>query len=751
MRIINDAALKQALIDGTPYDVTITVTPVGGSAVTIDMDHIAENGISINPSSVSGNRLELGTVISSAATFTFYNHDGSLDGINFKGAEIHVEGTVVGTGTPPPQIGTAIVGTAVLGGSVSGTFDVGYFIADTVKEQNKRITVSCFDRMILFDVGAHMAYIGFPLSLYDLVDRICYLCGVTLATPAGTMPNYDLYVMNAPEGTDTYRQLIGWAAALMGRCAMINNEGELELKWYEAADWNADTDRRFEGGESSKVSITTTGVRLVSNGVAAYTAGADGYTIDVADNGLVTKDNICLDTFMGFTPVTVDTLMDNIWSDIGPITYYPVRTDIIHNVVADVFDVIDFPELDGTVKSVAVTDVVYNISARTAIQSKGQSEEEASYAQQNPFTPSQAAAVADAGRLKIGRIESVDETIYYDLDTGEIHTENTTERVTSGSTKATYKTDVDFKDGGFDFKSYKNGSLIGEFLLGPNGIEISMDSSEGASFPKPSGWDGWTNVMKAAWWVANYLTATGMGLNNIANGSLIITDKNTPSSERLQAGYAAGNASWTDFDYDTANGKRSIADIDGFHAQKISYTAGNASYTIDKQSQYLVDKAEVAGTIAALTGIKIGATDYDDPAAKAVATEEYVQSYIQSLLGDYIVERGTSGIWTYEKWLSGKAVCWGVATMSIAASGMSPVGSFFYRTATSSFPSGLFDATPELFTSVKDDSDSNGWLFWVAKQLGTTKTTAYYTIMRHTNPNVALDVGVNLYAVGTWQ
>lgn len=29
-------------------------------------------------------------------------------------------------------------------------------------------------------------------------------------------------------------------------------------------------------------------------------------------------------------------------------------------------------------------------------------------------------------------------------------------------------------------------------------------------------------------------------------------------------------------------------------------------------------------------------------------------------LADYIIEQGTSGIWTYEKWASGKAVCWGV-------------------------------------------------------------------------------------------
>lgn len=31
-------------------------------------------------------------------------------------------------------------------------------------------------------------------------------------------------------------------------------------------------------------------------------------------------------------------------------------------------------------------------------------------------------------------------------------------------------------------------------------------------------------------------------------------------------------------------------------------------------------------------------------------------------ISDFIIERGTDGIWTYEKWASGKAVCWGVST-----------------------------------------------------------------------------------------
>ena len=42
----------------------------------------------------------------------------------------------------------------------------------------------------------------------------------------------------------------------------------------------------------------------------------------------------------------------------------------------------------------------------------------------------------------------------------------------------------------------------------------------------------------------------------------------------------------------------------------------------------------------------------------------YCLSELSQRLGvDYIVEQGTSGRWTYEKWNSGKAVCWGTSEL----------------------------------------------------------------------------------------
>lgn len=54
------------------------------------------------------------------------------------------------------------------------------------------------------------------------------------------------------------------------------------------------------------------------------------------------------------------------------------------------------------------------------------------------------------------------------------------------------------------------------------------------------------------------------------------------------------------------------------------------------------------------------------------------------LMGDYVVERGTSGIWTYRKWASGIAECWGTSSST-----QIPQGSL-YVDHTLTFPFDLY-------------------------------------------------------------
>ena len=58
----------------------------------------------------------------------------------------------------------------------------------------------------------------------------------------------------------------------------------------------------------------------------------------------------------------------------------------------------------------------------------------------------------------------------------------------------------------------------------------------------------------------------------------------------------------------------------------------------------------------------------------------------------FIVEEGTSGIWTYRKWSDGVAECWGSYTATISHNGTVFGGYAYYVVV--NFPSGLFSALP---------------------------------------------------------
>lgn len=65
---------------------------------------------------------------------------------------------------------------------------------------------------------------------------------------------------------------------------------------------------------------------------------------------------------------------------------------------------------------------------------------------------------------------------------------------------------------------------------------------------------------------------------------------------------------------------------------------------------------------------------------------------VTTLLGhDYIVEQGTSGNWTYEKWNSGKSVCYGRHTLYVNANRTDTYG-YYSDPVDVNLPSDLFQS-----------------------------------------------------------
>ena len=114
-----------------------------------------------------------------------------------------------------------------------------------------------------------------------------------------------------------------------------------------------------------------------------------------------------------------------------------------------------------------------------------------------------------------------------------------------------------------------------------------------------------------------------------------------------------------------------------------------------------------------------------------------------NLMTDFIIEQGTSGIWTYRKWYSGISECWGSSIVNAICSNQSG-GVYFSDEKTISLPSGLFVRAP-----ITNITCIDPWS-WIS----TTSTSAIvitFKIIRGSNYPNAYDTTVLLSAKGNWK
>lgn len=150
----------------------------------------------------------------------------------------------------------------------------------------------------------------------------------------------------------------------------------------------------------------------------------------------------------------------------------------------------------------------------------------------------------------------------------------------------------------------------------------------------------------------------------------------------------------------------------------------------------------------AFTGTPTAPTAPTGTDTTQLATTEFVNNSIEAQ-ADRVVEQGTSGIWTYRKWDSGIAECWGVSAQSFtgwqAWDGLYE-GTPRFREA---YPSGLFTSVPVL--TVTPYGDGNMGLCGV--EVYTGHTASYTPFMYPLRPSAGSSATVYFYlhAIGRWK
>lgn len=372
------AALREDVVQS----VNILCTPTKGTAFNItDKDIIG--AVTVDWSSVTGSKLDLGSACMSELSFTLENTDGAFDDKVFEGAQLYVT-------------------TSFSTGSTTETVPIGYYTVDSPPRKLRSIKITAYDRMAKFN-RAYDTELVYPATLYQIVADACTKCGVSQKLPTNTL-HRGVSIPKRPEADNlTYRQVLVWAAELMGVSLYIDYDGKLTGGWYatNAKHTVIKASDRFTSGNTdfAENNIVFSGVRIVGNdeNKTEYLAGTKDYAFNIEGNLLAQSD------------MNLSTLVTELKTARCSLTYTPMSCTTHSFPHLRPLDVMNFETAQGT-KKVVLTNVKWQSQNRcTKLEGKGETATQSGYATMGAFTPKQQAVLEQTRAQQAAQIDDYEQ------------------------------------------------------------------------------------------------------------------------------------------------------------------------------------------------------------------------------------------------------------------------------------------------------------------------------------------------------
>lgn len=428
IKSFNEGNKQTALIEVTAGSKTFAIT---------DAD-IIQGGLKIDRYCVTNSKIEVGSAVASELSLKLQNYDGKFNDVSFEGAVLNVKiGIKLSSVLESATLGKGILRRMILG-SASSDQDVAYvpcglFIVDTPPRKLSTISISALDYMVLFDREVNASALSFPIHVDALIQKICSICNVTLATDVSVLPNHYFSIGGLPDTnqTLTYRQLLQWCAQLTGTCAFMDGSGRLVLKWYEQTGVTITASERYSS-DMLENDITITGFTCDDVNGNTYLSGTADYTLDLSDCGFLTN--------------AYDGVLKELQAARGGFAYRPYSATIKSAPYLFPLDMIRYKDKDGVVHDTIVTNVTLALNCNTAISGAGKTVTSSSYAQSTSGVTSQQAATDRANLEKIN--QTATQTNQNKQDLTQFRTEyssdleRTNTAIEARVTKETYQTDM---------------------------------------------------------------------------------------------------------------------------------------------------------------------------------------------------------------------------------------------------------------------------------------------------------------------
>lgn len=245
------------------------------------------------------NEITIGNTCSSSVTFSIY-----MPAISLENKEITIfEGVKVGTEIKYIKL--------------------GIFTVTKQTSDGEYTSYEAYDRMYKADMP-YFSDMAFPSTDKAVLNEICGKLGISLATNIVTTHT----INDKPQGY-TYREIIGYMAMLQGCNAVINSDGNLELRWYKDSDYVLDGHKYYQQGVTFTTSKDFIIQKLTCNNTKSGSTEQSEITSGDGATGLSFAN-----------PFMTQAILDEVYKKIGGFTFRPLTVKFVGDYRLEVGDII---------------------------------------------------------------------------------------------------------------------------------------------------------------------------------------------------------------------------------------------------------------------------------------------------------------------------------------------------------------------------------------------------------------------------
>lgn len=334
---------------------------VDGENINVDVNNFVYEGAS-NPD----DDIKIGSACSNSISFSVYDPQVILEG-----KEVEVRQSVSENDS-------------------SDYIRVGFFLIQKPTSDGEVTTYTGYDRMILFE-RTYFSDLTFPAKASDVVDEICKNVGINFST----ILKNDYTISQAPAGY-TFREVIGYIAALYGTNAIINRDGELEFIWYTETDYVLTGDRIYQGGVQfdSEFDFTLSTI--------SCTVNTDGESTTLYSGG--GTQGISIEN-----PFMTQEILDDIFTKLSGFNFRTLSVNFLGDWRLDIGDIITVTK-DSVDYRVPIMQITHKSDGgvMTTVKAVAKTETESEYSAAGPTTKALERYYADLVLINEALINKLD-------------------------------------------------------------------------------------------------------------------------------------------------------------------------------------------------------------------------------------------------------------------------------------------------------------------------------------------------------